>query len=114
MAKKIIYLSGPITGLVENNYQAFKLAQEKIEAHGFEVINPHEICEVIDPKEFEDSKEYWNVCMKICLTYLMKANTIVTLQDWDKSEGAKIEVGLARQLSIDVKHIVSFLANPDA
>lgn len=110
MSKKVVYLSGPITGMDENNYKAFAHCQEKIEAMGFQVLNPHEICQFIDPKLYETEEDFWQACMRECCSKLPYAHHIVTLEGWENSRGAKKEVAIARELGfIEVHHIITFL-----
>ena len=42
---KKIYLSGPMTGFKDYNYQMFNDAAKKLRAEGFEVVNPAEFPE---------------------------------------------------------------------
>ena len=102
--KLTIYLSGPITGMPNNNYRAFAMLQEQIEALGHKVINPHELFEAVDTTGFE-----WEDYMRGCIIGMMQADLVITLSDWDKSKGARIEVDLARNLSMPVEHYVNFL-----
>lgn len=111
---KIVYLSGPISDIVGGNFQEFAAAQEKIEAMGYRVMNPHEICRFVDPKMYLTKEEYWEACMRVCLQQLPLAHKLVTLKDWELSKGAKIEVDIARATGfIEVHHIMTFL-NPKA
>ena len=110
MSKKVIYISGPISKIADGNYREFALVQEKLEAFGFEVLNPHEICEFIDRTQYADDREYWEACMRECLAKLPYAHKVVTLEGWDSSEGAKIEVATARLTGfISVEHYLTFL-----
>lgn len=110
MSKTIIYISGPITGVHDGNYKEFALAQEKLEALGYEVLNPHEICRFIDPKQYEDTEAYWQACMRECMAHLPYAHKLVTLEGWENSRGAKIEVATARLLGfIPVETILTFI-----
>lgn len=107
---EIVYLSGPISDIANGNFKEFATAQEKIEALGYRVMNPHEICRFIDPKLYETKQAYWEACMRACLQQLPLANKLVTLKDWELSKGAKIEVAIARETGfIEVHHIMTFL-----
>lgn len=108
--KKIVYLSGPISNIVGGNFREFALAQEKIEALGFTVLNPHDLCRNIDGNEYESEEAYWEACMRNCLCALPFANILVTLNNWEESRGAKIEVEIARATRfIEVEPITKFL-----
>lgn len=112
MNKKTIYLSGPITGMPENNFREFALVEERLNAMGYNVINPHVICQNVNPKLFKNEEEYWQHCMRLCVAEMAAfADTVLTLKGWEDSRGAKEEVGIARELGfITVEHIVAFLA----
>ncbi len=112
MKKKTVYISGPISDIAEGNYREFALMQEKIEAMGYTVLNPHEICRFIDPSLYATKDEHWEACMRECLAKLPYAHILVTLKDWELSKGASIEVSIARQTGfIEVHHYITFL-NP--
>lgn len=99
--KKTIYLSGPITGLPQNNYKEFALAQERVEALGYKVLNPHEFFEGKDTRQW-DHPDF----MRVCIAEMMKADLIVTLPGWEHSIGAKMEVDIARILNIEVTNYI--------
>lgn len=99
--KKTIYLSGPITGLPQNNYKDFALAQERIEALGHKVLNPHEFFEQKDVRDWTH-----NDFMRVCIAEMMKADLVVTLPGWEKSIGATIEVQIARLMYIEVTNYI--------
>lgn len=111
MKKPTVYISGPVTGMPNNNFEGFALAEEKINAMGYVTLNPMEVCCEVNPKEFATANEYWDYCMRLCLiTMLNDTNTmVVTLDGWEMSRGAVIEVDLARKLGMPVVHIVKFL-----
>lgn len=113
--KKTVYISGPITEIPGNNFREFALAQERIEAMGFIVLNPHEICRFIDPKLYETPELYWEACMRECCAKLPYAHCVVTLQGWENSKGAMKEVAIARTLGfIPVHYIMTFLKSNNA
>jgi hypothetical protein len=101
----LVYISGPITGLPDNNYYEFMHAQERINAAGLDCLVPHEFFTHIDTVGFKHD-DY----MRVCIAEMMKADIIVTLKDWELSKGAKMEVNIAREMQMPVKHIVAFLA----
>jgi len=87
-----IYLSGPMTGLPNNNYPAFNEAARKLRAKGYRVLNPAEI----EPPEIPTWKNYMRECIKM----LMSANAVAMLPGWSQSRGASIEVDLALNLGM--------------
>ena len=113
MNPKTIYLSGPRNQIPENSYHQFAEAAEKIIALGYNVINPHVICQDIQRHLFLTDKAYQEHCMRLCIAEMSGfADTVVTLKDWEFNKEANIEVNVARDLRfISVEHIISFLAN---
>jgi len=108
--KKTVYLSGPISDIEGGNYTAFAKMQEDIEALGYNVLNPHEICQHIDPSLYTSPEEHWEACMRACLSQLPMANILVTLKNWEQSKGAKKEVAIARETGfIDVEFCLNFI-----
>ncbi len=104
MKQKTIYLSGPITGLPENNYKGFALAQERLESLGHKVLNPHEFFEGSNTRDWTHDD-----FMRICIAEMMKADEVVTLPGWEHSKGAMIEVKIARLMFMDItNYIVMF------
>lgn len=113
--KPVIYISGPITGIEENNFRLFALAEERLNALGYETRSPHVICADLIASDFDDADKYWQACMRLCLAELLECTAVMTLDGWEASRGAKIEVAVARDLDIQVIHHVAFFdkyANP--
>jgi len=86
-----IYLSGPMTGLPDNNYPAFNAAAQQLRDRGFEVLNPAEA------PPFDTWLEY----MRHDLIELLKnADVLVYMPGWENSKGAGIEIYLANALGL--------------
>lgn len=98
---KIIYISGPMSGYLNKNYDAFNEAAAKLRMQGYEVLNPAE------PPEIDGWE--WADYMRRDIVMLMEADTIATLPNWDQSRGAKIEVDLAKNLGMNVIEVISLL-----
>ena len=78
-----LYISGPMTGVLDLNFPAFNSLAETLRSHGHEVENPAEIN--LDPSAD------WASCMRVDLLMLDACEGIVMLPGWDKSPGAQIE-----------------------
>jgi len=89
-----IYIAGPMTGYDENNFLFFEHVAKKLRSLAFEVLSPHEAEVGENPT--------WDHCMRVDLAMLLKANTVVTLPNWECSRGAKLEVHIAHALGITV------------
>lgn len=92
---KTIYIAGKVSGepLAECTMK-FGMAQKKIEALGFNVVNPLAL--------IEDCNTPWDVAMKKCIGALVNCDAVVLLPCWQNSNGAKIEHQLADDLNIPV------------
>ena len=90
--KAQIYLSGPMSGLPELNYPEFANVTERLRSAGRTVLSPHEV----------KPQANWEGYMREALALLLRCENIVMLPGFEKSEGAKIEFTLARQLKMRV------------
>lgn len=94
--KRVIYLSGPISGMPEKNHPLFMAVAQQLRSEGHEVFNPREFCwtEEVFPKR----KAFATYCDFICT----RADTIVLLNGWEKSKGATMERALAENCGLDI------------
>lgn len=83
-----IYLSGPITG-VPDYLEIFNDAAMKLRAEGYSVINPANLCTVLDDQATYE--EY----MEIDIALLRKCDALVQLPGWQQSLGCNREYGVA-------------------
>lgn len=90
---KIIYLSGPMSGLPNLNFDEFHKIAAEIRTRGFEIINPAEI---------EQPDKSWNPCMRRDIVELMRADTIALLKGWKNSAGARLEITIAEALGMKI------------
>lgn len=86
---KLIYLSGPMTGLPDFNYPAFDKAAALFREGGHLVFNPAEYAREMKENEgvFDLKKAMSKYLMYLCEV----ATTIVLLPGWEQSQGAKLE-----------------------
>ena len=83
-----IYLSGPITGIVDY-HQRFEKAKVELVAAGYNnIANPAELDGVINEGKYE---EYMSLCMRL----LDMCDVVVMLPGWKESFGANREYGYA-------------------
>lgn len=93
--KKKIYIAGKVTG--ENPIdctEKFGDAALKLDALGFEAINPLEVV--------GNWNTPWDVAMRKCITALMECDGIILLSDWYESKGARAEHLIANTFEIPV------------
>jgi hypothetical protein len=92
-----IYISGPITGMVNLNREAFFRAEVHIVATllGYP-LNPHRIGACLP------ESATWLDFMRVDIAAMMEAESVYMLRGWWKSRGARIEWILAKLLGIPV------------
>jgi len=90
-----VYIAGPMTGLPENNYPAFRAEAMRLRALGHEVVSPNEL-------NAGREHEGWAACMKRDIAVLTTCDAVQVLEGWMKSRGAKLEIVVARELGITV------------
>ena len=93
MMTRIIYISGPISGLPDGNRPAFAEMAVTWRSKGWEVVNPHELFNA----EVEES---WEGYMRKDLAALLTCTHIVMLPEWEQSRGAQLEKLVADAVGI--------------
>ena len=96
------YLAGPMSGLPEFNYPAFKAATERLRSQGHAVVSPHEIpadCPACANIGIEHS---WAEHMRVDLVALLTCDVIVLLPGWQQSRGAQLEKTVAEAIGLSV------------
>lgn len=88
-----LYIAGPMTGLPEFNYPAFNAAAAKLRAAGYTVLNPAE-----NPQPCRQPT--WQDWMRQAIGMLIQADAVATLDGWNESRGATVEVSLAGAIDI--------------
>ena len=100
-SKMKLYLAGPVTGMPNENREAFAMAQKVLDEAGYEVVNPHELR--LDPGLT------WAQCMKPCLLAMLNCDALAMLEGWERSPGARLEQRVARELSMPVFKVGAWL-----
>ena len=100
---RIIYLSGPMTGIEDYNYPLFDYVSERLRGLGHRVYNPTE--HPMSEKLFKTNSDivylravFASFSVFICL----EADTLIMLPNWKKSLGAKAERALALCCHLDL------------
>ncbi len=98
MKSKTVYLSGPITG--NENYEwEFKLVEATLAGRFRHVINP---AAVLKPVAYLD----YTALMHMCLVMVSQADAIIMLPGWRASKGAQQELRLASHYGMQVLEYV--------
>lgn len=109
---RTIYLSGPMTGLPEFNYPRFHEVTQKLREKGHIVYNP---AEFPHHGSFPIRQAFAEYTAFIC----NRADTMVMLDGWHGSKGAKAEHALAENCNLDIiypthsdEDLISHLSEP--
>ena len=100
MKKKVIYISGKITG-TSDYADRFSAVENKLIAEGYEVMNPVREGKWLE-HYLEPEKPTWVQYMKYDIATMMKADHIYMMRGWKQSKGARVEHFLARALSYTI------------
>jgi len=101
MKKFKIYIAGPITGNKKFKKQFFQI-EDKLKKLGYKVVNP--IAEEVKL----NIKYDWDNAIKKDIQKLLKCNSILLLNGWEKSKGAKLEKRIAKDLNFNIFYENSF------
>ena len=87
-----------MTGLPDYNRPAFDKVAAEIRAEGRTVFNPAEVGE----RDVIRSRSWY---MREDIDALLRCDSVHVLQGWEKSEGARLEIEIARQLELPIVFI---------
>lgn len=87
------YISGPMTHMLDLNFQLFHTTAAALRAAGHTVINPAEL---------NPEPGTWSDCMRRDIAALMDCDTVATLPGWQDSRGASLEVHIGKELGMRV------------
>lgn len=90
-----VYIAGPMSGLPDLNYPAFRSAALVLRSHGYFVENPAE-------NEAPEPAPTWADWMRLGLTQMLTCSHVLLLPGWQKSKGAIIEARTALDLGLIV------------
>lgn len=95
MDMKRIYLSGPMSGIADNNFPAFHEWAARLRAQGYDVVSPAEI----------EEAGSWEMCLRADLRELCTCDAIALMPGWENSKGANLELHVAHRLGMQVLHL---------
>jgi hypothetical protein len=98
-----LYISGPMTGLPENNFPAFFEAERILLDAGYEVENPA-------TKGIVEGWA-WVDYLKYDLAVLLPCDGVAVLPGWENSRGALLELHVAEALLMPIKSIEDWASN---
>ncbi|MFD1213357.1 DUF4406 domain-containing protein [Arthrobacter sp. GCM10027362] len=96
---------GPMTGLPEYNYPAFHAAASRLRVAGYSVTNP------ADNRLPEGAK--WVEYMDRAIPQIFEAEGLALLPGYRSSNGARIEVAIARHRGIPIRTVDRWVADAE-
>lgn len=103
---RLIYLSGPMTGIPQSNFPAFHAAAMALRERGMEVCNPAEIN--------ADQSAPWVQGMRDDIKALCDCDAIALMPGWEHSQGAHLELHIAHRIGLEVLFVAELLAKEAA
>jgi hypothetical protein len=92
------YLAGPMTGLPNFNYDAFRDMERKVLSVmdcGIEILNPITIADGDTTKPYE-------FYIRESIEMILRANAVVFLEGWQNSTGAQLGYNIAKLLKLEL------------
>lgn len=91
---ELLYLAGPMAGLPEKNFPAFKAAAEALRHAGYSVLSPAEF-------GLPDGLD-WTEYLRYDLRQMLTCKAVAVLPGWQLSRGAQLETSTAAALNIPI------------
>lgn len=96
-----IYIAGPMTGLPEYNYPAFRAAAVELRAVGYVVEDPS-----LNDNPTPGAYHGW---LRAGLAQLITCDAVALLDGWEASGGARLEVNVGATLGMRVAPLHEWL-----
>jgi hypothetical protein len=91
------YLAGPMTGLPDHNFHAFRYFSQHLRAFGYQVVSPEEL-----ENAETGPRKSWEYYLKRDLRELLTCDSIAVLSGWQESRGATLEVYVGWRLGFEI------------
>ena len=88
------YLAGPMSGIPEHNYPAFRAAAKALRDKGYRILSPHEETPCPD---HDHPMPYAYYIRRDLLALLTRCDSIALLPGWENSSGAQLEYAVAEK-----------------
>ena len=99
---EVIYISGPMSSIADNNFPAFREAAKVLRDQGHRVVSPHELHMY---SEIENGWAYY--VRRDLLILLERCDSIAMLPGWSLSKGAMLEHHVAFELGFKVYQFIN-------
>ncbi len=98
MSKLRIFLSGPMTGYENFNFDRFNFIENVLKQYGVDVVNPVHICKKYKKDDVLNDKAVFDKMIAEQQEAEKTCNAILLLHDWQYSNGVKLELKTAANL----------------
>ena len=115
------YLAGPMRGIPLFNFPAFRSAADALRCLGHEVVSPAEedLSEGFEPTLDMDTSassedftlDDYHAAMRRDIAAILTVDAIATLPGWEESQGALVEVAVAKAIGIPVRSVVDVVSD---
>lgn len=108
-----LYVAGPMRGYEQFNFPAFHEATKELREAGYVVFSPAEedLRNGFVPDSTVDfSETSYQEAMRRDIRLVLEVAGIATLEGWENSTGANVEVTVARAIGIPVHSVEQWLA----
>ena len=97
-----IFISGPMTGYVLNNYPIFEKVEECLKTAGYECVNPASIWEKYNLEKVDSDKFLYCAMVKEIQEAERTCNVLLLLPGWEDSVGVRLELQTAIELKMKI------------
>lgn len=97
-----LYIAGPMTGIKDFNYPAFRHATVMLDRNDYDIEDPS------TNSLPEGSK--WEAYMRVTIPQMLSCDGVALLEGWENSRGARLEVFIAAALGIRCMPVEEWLA----
>lgn len=102
----MLYLCGSIAGISDAR-AIFKAYKAQLEEVGYEVLNPYDVPPIDLP-----GTSFWSASLRGDIAeFLRMCVGVATIDGWQKSPGASLEVEIASRLEIPVMPVAGWLSS---
>lgn len=111
-----VFISGPISGMLNLNRDAFEFEAILLKQEGCEVFSPFSITPPSEEarKEWGENAAYleWNYYMRVCVGQIPLCDRMHMLPGWQNSKGAVWEHRIAEMLGLEITYSPVLDPNP--
>jgi len=100
-----LYVAGPMTGLSEFNYPAFREAEQQLADAGYQVVSPRKDGD----EDLWETKPY-EFFLRRGFEDVLVCDGLALLNGWERSKGVSMEIALATWIKIPIFTIQYWLA----